>query len=246
MNHSIKNNGTKNNGTKKFCKVCFDAGKPESVYTNHFVKTKNMMTGKLDTTCVTLLALECRYCFGTGHTVKFCPVLEGNNKARQNQEIQQARERHTQAAQHAQAQKQVPLAKKGFAVLQDDSDDEEVAVTSFAPLVATSFATATATATAPTIASFNDFPALMCKPSSRTQSVALNFATAAALPAQPKPKATVVAPPVKDEDEYEEDSEQEEDYEEETVVSVPYVLPTSSTIFSYNVNRDIDDEDYGW
>ena len=237
MNHSIKNNGT-----KKFCKVCFDAGKPESVYTNHFVKTKNMMTGKLDTTCVTLLALECRYCFGTGHTVKFCPVLEGNNKARQNQEIQQARERHAQVAQ-AQAQKQVPVAKKGFAVLQDDSDDEEVTTaTSFAataPTIATSFA--------PVIASANDFPALMCRPSSRTQSVALNFATAAALPAQPKPKVTFVAPPVKEEV-YEEDSEEEEDYEEEqeTVVSVPYVLPTSSTIFSYNVNRDIDDEDYGW
>jgi hypothetical protein len=180
--------------------------------------------------------LECRYCYQTGHTVKFCPVLEENNKTRQNQEIQQARERHTQAAQ-AQTQKQAPVAKKGFAVLQDDSDDEEVAVTSFAP--------ATATATATSFAPVDDFPALMCKPSSRSQSVALNFASAAALPAQPKPKVTFVAPPVKEED-YEEDSEQEEDYEEETVVSVPYVLPTSNTIFSYNVNRDIDDEDYGW
>jgi len=216
MSHGNKNYGNKNcgnnsQGNKKFCKVCFDAGKSESVYTNHTVKTKNLMTGKMDTTCVTLLALNCRYCFENGHTVKFCPVLEANAKTRKNQDIQHARERH---AQVQVAQALPPIAKKGFAVLQDDSDDESsprpvetrpVSVVESRPVV-------------------DEFPSLMRQSSSRSESVAvLNFACAAALPAVPKPKMTfVAAPPVaKKEPEYEYDSEDdvvEEEEEEEQIV----------------------------
>ena len=59
-----------NNVKKPYCKVCYDAGKSEREYTNHWVKDLN---GK--TTCPTLLNTECRYCHKFGHTSKFCDVL---------------------------------------------------------------------------------------------------------------------------------------------------------------------------
>ena len=60
---------------KPCCKVCRDAGKPESEYTNHWVKD---LSGK--TICPTLLNNKCRYCLKLGHTAKFCDVLAKKNK----------------------------------------------------------------------------------------------------------------------------------------------------------------------
>jgi hypothetical protein len=68
-----------NASIKKLCKVCQDAGKPENVYTSHFVRSAPGPNGKV--VCPTLLSQECRYCSGRGHTVKFCTVLEKNKKA---------------------------------------------------------------------------------------------------------------------------------------------------------------------
>jgi len=172
------------------------------------------MTGKMETTCVTLLALNCRYCFENGHTVKFCPVLEANTKTRKNQDIQHARERHAQV----QVSTQLPaIAKKGFAVLQDDSDDES----SPRQVESRPVAVERQVESRPVV---DEFPSLMRQSSSRSESVAvLNFACAAALPAVPKHKVTfVAAPPVaKKEPEYEYDSEDEivvEEEEEEQIV----------------------------
>ena len=55
---------------KPCCKVCKDAGKPEAMFSSHFVKDR---TGKV--ICPLLLSQECRYCFKLGHTVKFCQAL---------------------------------------------------------------------------------------------------------------------------------------------------------------------------
>jgi len=60
---------------KKCCKVCKDSGKSEAVFSTHFVKDNK---GKV--ICPTLLALNCRYCNVSGHTVKFCKALEKKNK----------------------------------------------------------------------------------------------------------------------------------------------------------------------
>ena len=60
---------------KPFCKVCLDAGKPEDVYTSHWVKD---LSGK--TICPTLLNTECRFCYKLGHTTKFCKEIERMNK----------------------------------------------------------------------------------------------------------------------------------------------------------------------
>ena len=72
---------------KPLCKVCKDAGKTESEYTSHYVRSmpvySNGIAGKTVVTCPTLLATECRYCQELGHTAKFCPVLEKNSKVKE-------------------------------------------------------------------------------------------------------------------------------------------------------------------
>lgn len=113
MSRNTKN--VKSGADKKpYCKVCHDAGKPESEYTSHWVKD---LTGK--TTCPTLLNTECRYCYKLGHTAKFCDVAKKNNKEKEKAE------RRSQAV----APKPAPAVQKkpanGFASLCDDSDSEE-------------------------------------------------------------------------------------------------------------------------
>lgn len=56
----------------KYCKVCHDSGKPESIYKSHFIRESRDPNSRI--ICPTLLSLECRYCFKKGHTVKYCPA----------------------------------------------------------------------------------------------------------------------------------------------------------------------------
>ena len=61
-----------------FCRVCFDTGKCEAMFTSHYV---NDVPGKKGVVvCPTLLALECRYCKRTGHTVSRCPMITESRK----------------------------------------------------------------------------------------------------------------------------------------------------------------------
>jgi hypothetical protein len=69
-----------NNQKKPFCKVCFDAKKPESEYTSHYVRSHPDQNGNTIVTCPILSATECRYCYKFGHTIKFCNVLEEKKK----------------------------------------------------------------------------------------------------------------------------------------------------------------------
>jgi len=104
---------------KPYCKVCFDAGKPESEYTSHWVRSLPDRSGKTKVTCPTLLSTECRYCYELGHTAKFCPVLEKNNKEK---------ERALKATASERPKQKVPETKKPtsmFDALRDDSDSEE-------------------------------------------------------------------------------------------------------------------------
>ena len=64
----------KSQQVKPFCKVCYDTGKPDHLFSNHFVRETRDPNSRI--TCPTLLALECRYCFVRGHTVSKCPKLE--------------------------------------------------------------------------------------------------------------------------------------------------------------------------
>jgi hypothetical protein len=103
---------------KPYCKVCHDAGKHESEYTNHWVKDLN---GK--TICPTLLNTECRYCFKRGHTAKFCSKIK-NKENEQTIKIQNK----TKTNQNKPT--------NGFAVLynDDDVDDDKEEATNEIPI----------------------------------------------------------------------------------------------------------------
>lgn len=97
MSYTKNTNNTNNNAKKPFCKVCFDAGKTD---TAHFVRLNSNPDSPV--TCPTLLALQCRYCFKSGHTVKYCSVLKQNNKEKE-------RERRTTTVQQSVI---IPVVKK--------------------------------------------------------------------------------------------------------------------------------------
>ena len=69
-----KTTTTKKTTKGPFCKVCFDTGKPESVYTSHYVRDVPGESGVV--VCPTLLDIQCRYCKKRGHTTSKCPILK--------------------------------------------------------------------------------------------------------------------------------------------------------------------------
>lgn len=82
MSKQFKNNSSAN-VKKPYCKVCHDAGKSESEYTSHYVKSLPDRNGNTKITCPTLLETECNYCHDLGHTAKFCVTLAKDNKRRE-------------------------------------------------------------------------------------------------------------------------------------------------------------------
>jgi hypothetical protein len=255
-NRNFNNNANRNNSKKPYCKVCHDAGKPESMYTSHCVKTYNINTGKTDTTCPTLLALECRYCYKSGHTVKFCPVLEENKKM----DAQRARERaRPQQEQRQEQQQVVQKPKNAFAALADDSDDEcEV------PKVQTQKVEAPIQ-----VQAVDEFPALMGNTRVAQNSNAKSYSCVAATPAderrlemlrqqrlqqaaqvEAQKKAVSWADEEDSEDEaYESASEAGAEEEEVKVVvsqygSSAYFQPTAPSTYSYLPRATADDDDW--
>lgn len=115
------NNNNYNAVKKPYCKVCHDAGKPERDYTSHYVKSlPDKRTGLCSVTCPTLLNTECRFCFNTGHTAKFCPAVAQKKKME---------ERAIVTNKVAPARTQVittQYRKGGFSVLADFDDETEV------------------------------------------------------------------------------------------------------------------------
>lgn len=109
---------TKSVAQKPFCKVCHDAGKPESEYTSHFVRSD--LGPKAKVVCPTLLSLECRYCFEKGHTVSFCAVLKKHKNA-----DKKAVARTEFAEASVQSPTKAPLkATNRFGALDQDTDIE--------------------------------------------------------------------------------------------------------------------------
>jgi len=64
-----------------YCKVCYDAGKPKSEYTSHFVKDQPGPQGKI--ICPTLLNQACRICHKPGHTSSYCPQYKSRREYRE-------------------------------------------------------------------------------------------------------------------------------------------------------------------
>ena len=102
----------------KYCKVCQDAGKSESEYRSHFTRESKDPNSKV--CCPTLLAIECRYCFKSGHTIKYCKVLKDNEKNKKRWE-QEAKKPVTN--KHIE-KKQVAVTNKFTCLDSDDSENE--------------------------------------------------------------------------------------------------------------------------
>ena len=133
-----KQSNTNFSNTRKvpFCKVCVDAGKTD---TAHFPRQTPDINSPV--VCPTLLALECRYCFKNGHTVKYCSVLKNKNK-----DDDRARDRLARTNTIKPEVKPISkISNNRYAGLDDDSDDEFVplaSITSVTPVtpLATSWA----------------------------------------------------------------------------------------------------------
>lgn len=104
---------------KPICTFCLNLGKTENEY-SHYTYSLPDHNGKSKTLCKELLNTECRYCYQSGHTTKYCKVLEKQNKKREH-----AEKRETIAKKTKQT---VPKHNKPvsvFAALMDsDSEDE--------------------------------------------------------------------------------------------------------------------------
>ena len=97
----------------RYCKVCFDAGKDESVVRSHSVREGNMVI------CPTLLSIECKYCHQTGHTVKYCGVLKWNEKSKRRNEYD--RKQFIDGSVTKSKKRKMNM----FERLIDDEDDED-------------------------------------------------------------------------------------------------------------------------
>jgi len=113
-----RDNRSANKAVKSFCKVCHDAGKPESEYTSHFVKDIPGAGGVV--VCPTLLAQQCGYCHTAGHTVSYCKLLKQHQKAKEHYE----RKSEFLETQTKTAVQEPKKNKSAFAALAEDSDDE--------------------------------------------------------------------------------------------------------------------------
>ena len=208
------NNNKKVVSKKPFCKVCHDAGKTEAEYTSHFVRSLPDFNGNTKVTCPILAATECRYCYKLGHTTKFCPVIEENNK-RAKKEKSVAIQAHKSEQRAAYAAKPVaaPVSNKfagAFAALADESDDEKPEPKQVVAVV-------------------DDFPALfgLKKEATPVAKSAVSWAAMAEKPAAPVLKLIVKPTPqivTKKWADYS-DSDTEEDEEEE--IGTPLVRTDS-------------------
>ena len=146
---------------KPFCKVCFDAGKPESDYTSHHVRSLPDRTGNSKILCPTLLNTECRYCSEIGHTTKFCPTLAAKKKSEYKEEQRANRINNVE-----QKPKINPInsINKFSALMSSDDEEEEDAVAPVKKEVK------------------EEFPAL-CEPSKRVTFSENSYLNAAVCPA---------------------------------------------------------------
>lgn len=178
------------------CKICFDAGKPESEYMSHHIR--KTADPNSDIVCPVLLATECRYCHGLGHTLSRCPIREANNKRRDEEsrrwEAEQARRQEEVRRQEEIRRQEVEamqLAQKNnkYAIF-----DEEEEVEVEAPV------------------KVEAFPSLCSRPAAKSASV-LSFSTACKTVPAPKPvyaAAAIAYQQPTPQYEYDEEEEEEE------------------------------------
>ena len=118
---------------KPFCKVCYDSGKPDAVFNNHFVRETRDVNSRV--VCPTLLALSCRFCGGRGHTVSKCKKAATIQNAPVKAPVNYLQKNSRIMAVH--------MVKKNlsgvFDALSEDSDDDEASVATSSDNVSTVF-----------------------------------------------------------------------------------------------------------
>ena len=238
MSHNNSNQYAK----KPFCKVCFDAGKAD---TAHFIR--KTPDPKSQVTCPTLLAIECRYCFQHGHTVKYCTVLQKQDKAdHKNKKI----------ILNTQSQPQTKNSNK-FAVFEDEDDLEQLQQLEQQQICEQrilQFPTL-ATNTLPTQNLNIQFPTLSTKTTTTTTTTTTtNKWAAMASIAANKPIPIIISKPIPiitkqapintkwaddddDDDSFDEDNESIADEHEYAPVSYTYA-PIAHTYTHYTANDD--------
>lgn len=146
---------SKNMENKPYCKVCHDAGKDESEFRSHSVRSKPDYYGNTVVLCPTLLATECTYCYKKGHTVKFCSIIATNKKQLNKVQYNQLR----QEAEKKDKKTKVSKPKLGFSVLAESSDSEKE-VNKTANIASKPTANPVAKQESHSIVKMNEFPAL--------------------------------------------------------------------------------------
>lgn len=229
-NNNTKNTNTKNTKSvsKPFCKICFDACKPESEYTSHYIRKTTDPNSAI--TCPILLATECRYCHQMGHTISRCTLREQNNRAR---DAPRPAAVAAQAPVQARVSSTRPVAVAAPVARQSNSrfaaldDDEEETVT--APIVPVPASLTIATVSAPQ--PVNLFPSLSAKvaPISSNSVARVSYSSAFKSSDAPSTWKLRIVPTVEVEEVIEEyDSDDDEVYEKTVTVKVS--VPVSSTI----------------
>ncbi len=100
----------------KFCKVCKDMGKPESVWKSHYVRQTRHPDSPV--TCPTILNNVCNYCNIKGHTISTCVKKKKDLKAAKQESCELKKKNIVQI------NTSVVKTKNVFDALNDDSDDE--------------------------------------------------------------------------------------------------------------------------
>ena len=165
----MSRNSTNTTQIQKFCKVCQDSGKTEAEYRSHFTRDTRDPTSRV--ICPTLLALECRYCYKKGHTVKYCKVLKDKERV-----LSCPAPRSKENLKKADLKPKLKITNV-FIVLDSDSEEEESLKVSKKSVALVS---------EPVVLRKDEYPALSAPSLARTQSVSVNYAAALAKPAAPK------------------------------------------------------------
>ena len=137
---------------KPFCKVCYDAGKPEDEYSSHFVRSLPDMSGKTRVLCPILASTECPYCHKLGHTTKFCPAIKDRAKDHKRSEWE-----YNQSLKASKSKRTIKMDTSKFATLfeSESSDDEKAPpaakVTPTAKVTPAAKTAPTVSKTAPTV-----------------------------------------------------------------------------------------------
>jgi len=176
MSSQTKINNVRNR--TPFCKVCKDAGKPESFYTSHYINDVPGKGGKV--VCPTLLAQSCGYCKKerAGHTSRYCPELERKQKRNERPREQQQKPAAATAPQ---------AAKNRYAALRAEMDGEEAAALAKAAAALAKEADAHQYA--------YKFPSLLPTKKKQKMPEPMNFKAAVTKPAAVTTKPVVVKPP---------------------------------------------------